>query len=91
MTKKDFIIKVAKEAGFTQGDVDIVLNAARTVTIEGVRNKDKIPVLPGIFVEGVAVADAVKRNPYTGGSVEIPAHIKPKARFTETFKDEVKA
>lgn len=86
MNRQDFIKAVAANAEMTQKDVKAVLEAAATVAYAEMANEGEVSVFEGLKLEGVKKEAHVARNPLTGGSVDVPEKIVPKAHFTAAAK-----
>lgn len=73
MNKWDFVKKVAAESGFSQDDVNKVLNAVVTVIVPEVRDNGESLTLPGLgtFKQKITAAH-VGRNPITGEKIDVP-------------------
>lgn len=96
MKKIDFyraIIENCKEVSgvkFTQDEIDVIYKAMGDVVIEALKAGEKVEVVKGLKVETVEIPEHEAKNPKTGESVVVPAHMRAKARFTEKFKNAVR-
>ena len=87
MTRTDFIRTVARKCNVaTKAQVKAVLETAEEVVMDVVRDGDKVPLLNCLYVTGRKMPARTMRNPYTGGKVDVPEHIVPKASFTHAGK-----
>lgn len=89
----EFIKKVAGQAtadgdkNFTQKDVKVVIKAIGEVLGTEMAAGNKIKAFEGIQFEGVQRPERTGRNPKTGETLTVAAHIGAKASFTKGFKD----
>ena len=89
MTKQEFLIKVAGKVNCTKSDVDTIMNAVREVVIEGINEGDEVKPFKGVTIYGAKVEETTKRNPQNGEPIVVPEHVRPKARFAPSFKEEI--
>ena len=90
MKKVDFVRNIAEATGYTMKSVGEILDAMNDTVRDVVKEQDKVAIFEGLIVEGSMVDESTKRNPLTGEPIVVPAHIKPKARFTDKFKQSLK-
>jgi nucleoid DNA-binding protein len=88
MRRIDFIGRVSSLLdGATRKDVKAVLEATGYVLKKDVINKkERVKLFDYLYISGYEKECAIRKNLYTGGKVEVPSHIKPKAEFTKSFK-----
>lgn len=89
MLKNEFLRKVSSKTGVKKDDINVILKGVREVIVEALSSEDSIKIFDGITFTGTKVDKATRRNPATGESVIVPAHVKVKARFSNGFKEEV--
>lgn len=87
MQKKDFLRLVAINTGFSQKDIDEVLDGVQDVVYKALADGDEIPLMKGLKLTRVTKAARKGRNPQTGESIMIPEKFAPKAKFSAVFKD----
>lgn len=90
MNKSELIKVVAKKAGFTQGDTELILRITLNEiksALAGGENEVSLPHF-GKFVV-VERAARTGRNPQTGAAVPIKAHNVPKFKAAKEFKEAV--
>jgi nucleoid DNA-binding protein len=91
MTKRELVIEVAKQLGFTQNDVSRVVQAAFDVITDSLAEGKRLEIRNfGVFE--VKTRDArIGRNPRTGEEVPIPekrvATFKPGKLIKEKVED----
>ena len=89
MTKKEFISKTAKIAGFTNANMEIAFDAF----LDGIKtalNEDESVTLNGIGKIGTKVsAPRVGRNPITGETINVPEKKKVFFRVSTILKKEI--
>lgn len=87
MTRKDFIGKVASDAGVSARVAADVLSAVETETLDVIANEDSIRFRFGTF-SGVTRAAHKARNPKTGEAVQVAEkHGCPKFKASKTAKE----
>lgn len=89
MKMSELIKVVAKKAGFTQGDTEVLLKATLDEIKSTLAGGDEVS-LPkfGKFIVAQRAA-RTGRNPITGASVSIAAHNVPKFKAAKEFKEAV--
>lgn len=90
MTKNDFIKAVAAEAKITQKDAREVLDAVQSVVYEAMKNGESVKIIDSVTLSGKEVPERTARNPQTGESIVVPAHMAPKCKFGVTVKEYIK-
>lgn len=91
MNRTEFVKAIATATGYTQKDVKAVLDAAQTVAYETMAKEDEVTIFEGLKLSGVRKPSCVKRNPLTGGDVNVPEKVVPKAKFGVAAKRFVNA
>lgn len=89
ITKKDFLRKLSAETGYTQKDIEAVLNGVRTVLVDVAKNLDKVRLFDGVTVEGREVPERAGRNPQTGEEITIPAKTRMVFKVGTTVKRDI--
>ena len=90
MNKKEFVREVSKRTDFKASDVAAVIDVIGDVVRDTVKAGDSVRPFDGMMVKGVWVEGRYGYSPATRETIFIPAHTKPKATFTYSFKNEVK-
>jgi len=90
MTKREYIVDVAKRAGVPQKVVKTVSDSVFETIIEAFKAGDKV-----IPYQGFVFSSAWK-DPYTmenrlrpGETISVPGKYVPKVKFTKVLKDEI--
>lgn len=91
MTRTEYIKKVAEQAGMSQKAVKEVLGVMQEVAYSEMKKGDVVKIFDSVSLIGNDVPERTARNPQTGGTVVVPAHIAPKAKFGKGIKDFLKA
>lgn len=90
MKKSELVAKVATKMGGSKKNAELALNAVVASIQESVVEGEKVGLKGFITLGSKEVASRVGRNPKTGASLEIPAHKKPVAKFSNQFKSVIK-
>lgn len=89
MTKKEFISKTAKIAGFTNANMEVAFDAI----IDGIKtalNEGETVTLNGIGKIGTKEsAPRIGRNPITGETINVPKKKKIFFKVSTTLKKEI--
>ena len=88
MNTKNFVKEIAGKTGFTQKDVQAVVDAGVDVIKNTVASEEVSLVGFGKFVTSDR-AERVMRNPATGEQVTVPAKKSLKFKPAKAFKDAV--
>lgn len=72
----ELIAKVAEETGFTKNQVKAVLHALHDVSLRELSSRRSVDIKFGTLYPSARAA-AVRRNPKTGESVNVPAKVVP--------------
>ena len=86
MNSKMFVKEVAKQTGFTQKDVQAVVDAGLDVIKNTVTSEEVSFVGFGKFVS-TEKSERVMRNPRTGEQVKVPAKKSVRFKPAKLFKD----
>lgn len=86
ISTKDFVKKISKETGYTQKDINAVLEAAESVMISMLKDGDGVKIFKTLsIVPMITPAHTVKLP--TTEVIDIPDRITPKAKFSQSLKD----
>lgn len=86
MTKAELIKAVAERTGFTQKDVKKVFDAQQEVALKTLPSEE-VKLMDGVTITTVERAERAARNPHTGESMIVPAHVAPKCKFGKAVKE----
>ena len=75
--KSEVVKKIHTYTGVSYDNIRAVLRALRRVSIEGIRECERVCLFTGLSVEGVAVPERVKK--IFGEEKIVPAHVRCKA------------
>ena len=87
---KDFIKQVSKATGYSQKNIQEVLDNAESVLIENLKNDEETKILKTVSVVPTIKNEKEGRNPFTGEKMTIPARRSIKAKFSKTLKEIVR-
>lgn len=90
MTKAEFIKNVAAEAEITQKDARTVIDAIQKIAYDAMKDGDSVKIIDSVTLSGREVPERTARNPQTGESVVVPAHMAPKCKFGTVVKEYIK-
>ena len=88
MNSKMFVKEVAKQTGFTQKDVQTVVDTCLDVIKNTVTSEEVSFVGFGKFIS-TEKAERVMRNPRTGEQVTVPAKKSVRFKPAKLFKDSI--
>lgn len=91
MTKAEFIKEVAAQAELTQKSVRELLDVMQDVVFDTMKQGEEVKLFDSVTLIGNEVEERTARNPRTGESVVVPAHIAPKCKFGAIIKNYLKA
>ncbi len=87
MNRNDFIQAVASREGFAVQDCTQIIDAALEVVAMSMSSGEEINLRNfGKFIPSISPA-TTRRNPQTGGSVDVPEKIRVKFVPSKTLKD----
>lgn len=86
MTKAELIKAVAERTGYTQKDIRKVFDAQQEVTFKALPSEE-VKLMDGVTLTTVERAERAARNPQTGESMIVPAHVAPKCKFGKAVKE----
>lgn len=87
---KDFIKQVSKATGYSQKNIQEVLDNVESVLIENLKNDEETKILKTVSVVPTIKNEKEGRNPFTGEKMTIPARRSIKAKFSKTLKEIVR-
>lgn len=87
MNKTEFISALAEKSEMSIKDTTKVVNAFQEVVIDTLTKGDKVSITGFGSFESVQKPEKQGRNPQTGESMVIPAHVKPKFKPGKSFKE----
>jgi len=93
MTKKEFVKKVSENVTenskmvVSQAAVDLVMSGIYNVVVEALKNGDTVRPFEGLALSAIDVPEKLGRNPRTGESMTVAAHVRPKAKFGVSLKN----
>lgn len=86
ISNADFIKSVAKKTGFRQQDIKEVLGAIQSEVEANLLNDSATKLFRWLSIEPTHKKACMRRNPATGGMIEVPAKNGVKAKFSEGIK-----
>ena len=87
---KDFIRQVSKATGYSQKDVQEVLDNAEAILIENLKNDEEVKILRTISIVPTMRGEQEARNPYSGEKMMLPERRTIRAKISKSLKDLVK-
>ena len=87
---KDFIKQISKTTGYSQKNIQEILDNAEAVLIENLKNDEEVKILKTISIVPSQREEKEMRNPYSGEKIMVPAKRTIKAKISQTLKDIVK-
>ena len=87
---KDFIKQISKVTGYSQKNIQEVLDNAESVLIENLKNDEETKILKTVSIVPTIKNEKEGRNPFTGEKMTIPARRSIKAKFSKTLKEIVR-
>lgn len=90
MNKKELIKVVAEKAGYTQKDVNTVMETLQEVVF-GTIKTEEVKLMDGVILSAVFKEATTARNPKDGSTVNVPAKYMPKCKFGKSIKDAINA
>lgn len=91
MNKKELVVKISQELGFTQKDVTAVVDTFVNVVVDTVASGEDVKIAGFGTFDVTERAAREGRNPQTSEKIMIPASKTPKFKAGKAFKDAVKA
>lgn len=90
MNRTEFVKAVAEKAEMTQKAVKEVLEVMQEVTFEEMAKGEEVKIFESVTLVGKEVPEREARNPQTGETILVPAHLAPKAKFGTGIKNFLK-
>ena len=90
MNRSEFVKAVAEKAEMTQKATKEVLDVMQEVAYEEMKNGGEVKIFDSVTLLGKEVPEREARNPQTGETIVVPAHLAPKAKFGKGIKDLLK-
>lgn len=87
---KDFIKQISKVTGYSQKNIQEVLDNAESVLIENLKNDEETKILKTVSIVPTIKNEKEGRNPFTGEKMTIPTRRSIKAKFSKTLKEIVR-
>lgn len=87
---KDFIKQISKATGYSQKNIQEVLDNAESVLIENIKNDEEVKILKTISIVPTQKGEKEARNPFTGETIVVPAKRTIKAKISKNLKEIVK-
>lgn len=93
VTRKEFVKRVseASDGSLSQREVSVCMDYMNDVITEIMKSQDSVKFGNIVTLSGELKAAHTARNPSTGGTVEVPDKIVPKAKFSRTVKEALNA
>lgn len=91
MNRTEFVKAVATATEKTQKEIKEILEAMQEIAYTQMAKCEEVKIFEGLSLLGVHKDASVKRNPATGGTVDVPAKNVPKAKFGKFAKTAVNA
>lgn len=87
---KDFIKQISKATGYSQKNIQEVLDNVEAVLIENLKKDEAVKILKTISIVPTQNSEKERKNPFTGEKMIIPAKRTIKAKISKTLKDIVR-
>ena len=91
MNRTEFVKAVAEKAEMTQKAVKEVLDVMQEVVYAEMKKGEEVKIFDSVTLLGKEVPEREARNPQTGGTIVVPEHLAPKAKFGTGIKNFLKA
>lgn len=91
MKRTEFVKAVAEKAGMTQKATKEILDVMQEVVYAEMKNGEEVKIFDSVTLLGKEVPEREARNPQTGETIVVPAHLAPKAKFGTGIKGLLKA
>lgn len=86
MNRSELVKAVAAATEKTQKEVREMLDVMQDVAFTEMAKCEEVKIFDGVVLAGVQKEACQKRNPATGGMVDVPAKVVPKAKFGAAAK-----
>lgn len=90
MKRAEFVKAVAEKAEMTQKAVKEVLEVMQEIAYAEMKKGEEVKIFDSVTLLGKEVPEREARNPQTGDTIVVPAHIAPKAKFGTGIKNLLK-
>lgn len=90
MKRTEFIKAVAEKAEMTQKATKEVLDVMQEVVYAEMAKGEEVKIFDSVTLLGKEVPERECRNPQTGETMVVPAHLAPKAKFGTGIKNLLK-
>jgi DNA-binding protein HU-beta len=90
MKRAEFIKAVAEKAEMTQKATKEVLEVMQEVVYAEMAKGEEVKIFDSVTLLGKEVPEREARNPQTGDTIVVPAHLAPKAKFGTGIKNLLK-
>lgn len=87
MNKRDLVDAVAARLGRPKSEVAPAVDAVFTVITEALEHGEKVAISGFGNFDAKRVAERTARNPRTGESVLVPAHMKPTFKGSRNLRE----
>jgi DNA-binding protein HU-beta len=87
MNKRDLVDAVASRTGRPKAEVALAVDAVFTGITEALQRGEKVAISGFGNFDARQVAERLARNPRTGESVVVPAHIAAKFKASRNLRD----
>ena len=87
MNKTEFISAVAEKSEMSVKDTAKVINAFQSVVIDTLKEGEEVSITGFGSFKSVEKEARECRNPQTGNTITVPAHVSPKFKAGKVFKD----
>lgn len=84
---KGFVKEISKVTGYSQKDVNAVLEAAESVMITSLQNDKAVKIFKSLSVMPTIRSARKGINLSTNQPMDIPEKVFPKAKFSQNLKD----
>jgi DNA-binding protein HU-beta len=89
VSRRDFVKELAQGLGYTQKDVETILNGAGDLICKYGKEHETVKAMDGFVFEGRTVPAREGRNPATGEAMHIQEKTKLVCRFGKKVKDAI--
>lgn len=91
MKRTDFVKAVAEKAEMTQKATKEILDVMQEVVYAEMAKGEEVKIFDSVTLLGKEVPERECRNPQTGETMVVAAHLAPKAKFGTGIKNLLKA
>ena len=90
MKRTEFVKAVAERTEMTQKATKEILDAMQEVVYAEMAKGEEVKIFDSVTLIGKEVPEREARNPQTGETIVVPAHLAPKAKFGTGVKNLLK-